>query len=213
MVKSHSVEQYHYPNRLKRISHVIYDFNEVCIQNKRIENFLTFGQLGDKLCWLCKGLSTLDKPDQIQFEHINTECTFAQSRLIPFHFQRWFRLDWTGSRNCALHIRTKKAWHACSCQLPTVSALLWATLCVPRICSTWEAIWWLAEVKIWRLRHGSYVEVWPLEVNMHTWIRFRTMQCRRNRCTLDSHWIRIGQFGYWITLNPDSVWTGLNVLR
>ena len=50
MVKSHWVEQYHYPNRLKRISHVIYDFNEVCIQNKRIENFLTFGQLGDKLC-------------------------------------------------------------------------------------------------------------------------------------------------------------------
>ena len=103
----------------------------------------------------------------------------------------------------------KKAWHSRSCQLPTVSALLQATHCVPRVCLTWEAICWLAEVKIWRGRHGSCVEVWPLEVNVHAWIRFRTMQCGRDRCALDSHWICIGQFGYWTGLNPDSVWTGL----
>ena len=106
-------------------------------------------------------------------------------------------------------MRTKKAWHSRLCRRLTVSALLRATHCVPRICSTREAIWWLAEVKIWRGRHGSCVEVWPLEVNMHAWIRFCTTQCGRDRCALDSHWIRIGQFGYWTSLNPDSVWTGL----
>ena len=30
------------------------------------------------------------EPDRIQFEHVHIECAFAQSRLIPIHFQRWF---------------------------------------------------------------------------------------------------------------------------
>ena len=51
---------------------------------------------------------------------------------------------------------------------------------------------WLAKVRIWWGRHGSCVEVWQLEVNMHAWIRFCTTQCGRDRCALDSHWIRIG---------------------
>ena len=93
------------------------------------------------------------------------------------------------------------------CQIPTMSALLRATHCVPLICSTWEAIWWLSEVNIWR--GCQCVKVWPLQVNVHAWIRFCTMQCGCDRCTLDSHWICIGQFGYWTGLNLDSVWTGL----
>ena len=107
---------------------------------------------------------------------------------------------------------SKRAWNSCSCRLPKVSALLWATHGVPHVCLTREAIWWLAEVKIWRGIHGSCVEVWPLEITVHAWIQFRTMQCERDRllwCALDSHLIHIGQFSYWTGLNPDSVWTGL----
>ena len=78
---------------------------------------------------------------------------------------------------------------------------------------TREAIWWLAKVKIWRRRPGSCVEVWTLEVNMHAWIHFRTMQCGRDQCALVSRWIRFGQFSYWTGLNTDSVWTGLKWLE
>ena len=35
--------------------------------------------------------------------------------------------------------------------------------------SSWEAIQRLAGVQIWRGRNVSYVEVWPLEVNVHAW--------------------------------------------
>ena len=90
----------------------------------------------------------------------------------------------------------KRAWHACLCRLPTVSTLLWATHCVLRICSTQEAIWWLAKVKIWWGHHSSCVEMWPLEVNMHAWIQFCTTQCGCDRCALGNSvtelvWIRI----------------------
>ena len=67
----------------------------------------------------------------------------------------------------------KRAWHACVCRLSIGSVLLRATHCVPHTCifySSREAICWLAEVQIWWGRHGSCVEVWPLEVNMHAWI-------------------------------------------
>ena len=140
--------------------------------------------------------------DWIQFECIRTECAFFQSKSDP---------DWSGSRNCAWE--PKRVCHVCSCRLPTVSTLLRATHSVPHICSTQEATWWLAEVKIWQGCHGtcSYVEAWPLEVNVHTWIWFRTMQCGCDRCALDSHWILIGQLGYWTNLNLDSVWTGLRI--
>ena len=131
---------------------------------------------------------------------------WIQSGLIPIHFQRWFwsGLNWISQ----FRVRTKRAWHACLCQLLTASALLRATCCVPRICSTWEALCWLAEVNMWRGCHGSCVEVCPLEVNVHAWIRFCTMQCVHDWCALDLHWIRIGQFSYWTSLNLDSVWTG-----
>ena len=122
-------------------------------------------------------------------------------RINPNHFQ-----------GCAI-VRCawgpKRVWHARLCQLSTVSASPGYNT-VPHICSTREAIWWPAEVMIWWGHHGSCVEVWSLEVNVHAWIRFHTMQCGgRDRCTLDSHWIRIGQFGYWTGLNPELVWTGL----
>ena len=78
---------------------------------------------------------------------------WTRYRLIPIHFQRWFRsrLNWIAQ----LHVRTKRVWHAYSCRLLTASVLLWATHCVPCICSTRETIWWLAEVKIWRWHHGT----------------------------------------------------------
>ena len=78
----------------------------------------------------------------------------------------------------------KRAWHARS---STVSALLWATHCVPRICSTREAIWWLAEVKIWRGRHGSCVEVWSMCTR-----EFGSAQCSVDaNHAIDAHWFRI----------------------
>ena len=135
------------------------------------------------------------------------------SGLIPIHFQRWFRsgLNWIAQLRFAHEDQKGHGIHA------RVDYQQWArfsgaTHCVPRVCLTREAIWWLAEVKIWRGCHGSCVEVWPLEVTVHVWIQFCTMQCGRDRllwCALDSHWIRIRQFGYWTGLNPDSVWTGL----
>ena len=77
----------------------------------------------------------------------------------------------------------KRVWHARS---PTVSALLQATHCVPRICSTREAIWWLAEVKIWRGRHGSCV-VWSTCTR-----EFGSAQCSVDtNHAIDAHWIRI----------------------
>ena len=89
-----------------------------------------------------------------------------RSGLIPIHFQRWvvsIRIDMdhaVAHSTCGL----KRAWHTQACQLSIVSALLCATHTVPCICSTQEVIWWLAEVRIWRERHGSCVVVWPLEV-------------------------------------------------
>ena len=99
----------------------------------------------------------------------------------------------------------KKAWHVRACQRSTISVLLWTTHCVPHICSSQEATWWLAGVQIWWGHHGSCVEVWPLEVNVLTWIC--STQCSMD--VIDAHWIGIGQFGYWTGLNQDSVWKGL----
>ena len=85
---------------------------------------------------------------------------------------------------CAWGPRRAWAWHARS---PTVSMLLRAAHCVPRICSTREAVWWLAEVKIRRGRHGSCVEVWITCTR-----EFGSAQCSVDaNHAIDAHWIRI----------------------
>ena len=70
---------------------------------------------------------------------------------------------------------------------------------------SWEAIWWLAGVQIWRGRYGSCVGVWPLEVNVHVW----TCSTQYSVDAIDVHWIHIEKFDYWSSLNLDLVWTDL----
>ena len=90
----------------------------------------------------------------------------------------------------------KRAWHARARRLSIVSMLLWGTHCVPQI---------------WRGRYCSSVEVWPLEINVHTWIC--STQCSVN--AINVHFIRI-EFAFVNSvtepvLNPDSVRTGLYI--
>ena len=84
------------------------------------------------------------EPDQIRFEHVHTECAFAQSGL--------------------------------------------ATHCVPRVYLTREAIWWLAEVKNWRGRHGSCV-LRCSQLKSTCTREFGSTQCSVD--AIDVHWIRI----------------------
>ena len=146
--------------------------------------------------WMCI------EQNSMHIDRVHTVCTFVQSGLIPIHFQRWFRsgLIWIAQLRVA-----RKDWKTVACMhmstISTVSVFLWATWCVPCICSSQESIWLLAGVKFWRECYGSCVEVWPLKVNVHVWT------CSR-QCSVDAinaHWIRIGQFSYWTGFNLDSV--------
>ena len=94
-----------------------------------VANITVLSAWMDYRLWMCI------KPDSIQcalIVCIRTECTFIQSRsLIPIHFWGDFDLDWSGSRNFTLCVRTKTSM-VCMCVLTisTVSTLLWATHCM-----------------------------------------------------------------------------------
>ena len=123
---------------------------------------------------------------------------FLVSNLDPLSEVLSIWIDLDRIIECCVWGQKRRSMH-----ILIVSALLQATHCVPHICSSREAIWWLAGVQIWC--YGSCVEVWPLEVNMHTWTCFT--QCSVD--AIDVHWIHIEQFGYWTSLNLDLVWTDL----
>ena len=159
----------------------------------------TFSAEDDKLAWIAllnKGLFTLDTQcalNQIESglsvfalnaHSPNPDRIRISPNPLPEMVSIWIELD-RAIVPCTWG--PKRAWHACSCRLPTVSALLRATHCVPRICSTREAIWWLAEVKIWRGCHGSCVEVWSTCTR-----EFGSAQCSVDaNHAIDAYWIRI----------------------
>ena len=89
-----------------------------------------------------------------------------RSGLIPIHFQRWFRsgLNWIAQLRVARKDQKGRGVHATDSE----RASLGYTLCSTYLLHSRR----LAEAKIWWRRHGSCVEVWPLEVNVHAWIRF-----------------------------------------
>ena len=83
------------------------------------------------------------KPNRIQFERIHTECAFNRLNLNPNSFPEVvsIQIDLDCAISRCMHVRgPKRVWHARTCQLSTVSALLQATHCLPRICSAREAI-------------------------------------------------------------------------
>ena len=65
------------------------------------------------------------------------------------------------------------------------------THCVPRICSSQEAIQWLAGVQIWQGRYSSCVEVWPLKVNVHAWTHF-------TQCSVNAVWMQLMRIELYI---------------
>ena len=136
---------------------------------------------------------------RIRFERVNTHSPDPDPILInpnplPEVVLIWIDLD------CAIVLcmwAPKGAWHACSYWLSTVNALLQATHVFHVHVSAQLKKQYYGWLK-YRSDEGAMcggVATWSQHAHVNS---FHTMQCRHNQCTLDSHWLRIGKFGYWI---------------
>ena len=145
------------------------------------------------------------EPDWILFERVHTECTFIWSGSNLSQSQSTsrggFDPDWSGSRNRALRVRTKKGcgMHVCVDyrQWACFSGLHTVFHVSAQLKKQYDG--WLkyrsdegAMVAVWRCGHLKSTCTCEFVPHNAVW------GCDQR--TLDSHWIRIRQFGYWIRI-------------